>query len=286
MKKLTLILLILLLAGCGSKKPEWSEVAKIYESVKQTGLEKAAEYEEILSTDYLSYVDEIKDLANQVEYDNDGDDSICSSLYQAANTLNALAEKSGINSKLNDLANKAMELVQASYESKEALETKKQELNEIVDSISTWDNSVWKKLEIKKYINWSSVEKQYEHIDDTFDEDMIAEDEVSEFDLEDLKDIIINGYDVIKSGVTSETDATAKEMYDAASKLRRYTKYISSDVADEVYYFCKDTQEFIKTKYQGYTSEEDLSGYYEEVIKASKYTQSVWNEIAILLRSY
>ena len=287
MKKILIVLLLLLLTACGgSKKLTWEDVKATYEEVETSASQKISSLDEIIKSDYTELTDYIKNNYKSVIYDGKATGKDYVELYKKAIELRLL---SSMNNSINAnelalLADDVIELIKASLESEEALVPIKEKIEEKIADVNTWEDKIWATLEKRNKIKWSKVEKQYEYIDDNFKADMLPNEEVIESDLEALKKVITNGYEEIANGINADNDEIAKNMYKAAKQLWWYTKFVYSDNADKVYYFCDKTMDYIKSQYEGYVSEYEPYNYEEEITQAKKYTQSVFNEISILLK--
>lgn len=288
MKKLLILLLTLLLCACGgSKKLTWEDVSEAYTAIEQNVISKAEALEEIYKEDYTKLTDYMRDHYGDVIYDKKSDGKSYIDLYAKAIELRFIASmnNSVYANELTKLADDIIDLIKASLDSEEAVEEVKARILDKVADVYTWEDKVWTQLEKRSYLEYDSVAKQYDFIDDNFRVDMIPNAEVSEADLEQLKKVIIDGYEKINVGINSSNHETAKEVYTAAKRLWWYTKYISSENADKVYYFADKTMDFVKRQYKGYNEEYKTEyDYTEEITAAKKYTQSVFNEIVILLR--
>lgn len=287
MKKLLLTLLVLCLTACGgSKKITWEDVKATYEEVESSATSKIESLDEILKEDYLELTDYIRDNYGNVIYDSKASGKDYVELYKKALELRLLSSmNNSINAnELGKLADNVIELIKASLESEDAVNTIKAQILDKVADVYTWEDKIWLTLEKRNKIEWSKVEKQYEFIDENFRTNMTPNTEVSEPELEELKKDIVNNYQEISNGINADNHEIAKKMYESAKKLWWYTKFIYSDNADKVFYFAEKTMDYIKSQYQGYVSEHEPYDYEEEITQAKKYTQSVFNEIAILLR--
>ena len=276
---------------CGCSKPiTFEDVEPVYIGTESYAKENVKKYDELFKEDYLSYVDYISENYEKAQYSSKQEDpgSTLINLYAQAVELKYLIEDKGsdYNGLFKNLVDKTIVLVKAAYESDEAVASAKADVMNAIEAIGSIDDETWKTLEVRNYISWNeTIEEEYAYIDDHYTDDMIPNKQVLESDLEKLKNIIIDGYEIIKDGIVKENHKTAKEMYDAASKLRRYTKYINGTSPDKVYYFAKYTQDYIKTRYIGFETElEGKYDYEEEINSARKYTQSILNEICILLK--
>lgn len=276
-----------MLCACGSKKITWEDVEEAYTATQDSIYEKVNSLEEIYKDDYLKLTDYIRDNYGNVIFNEKADGKDYIELYAKALELRALSSinNSTYANELVVYGDEVISLIKASLISSEEVETIKQKLLDTTADIYTWEEKIWHQLEKRNYIKWSEVEKQYNFIDENFKNDMLSNLEVSEADLENLKKTIVNNYEDIKYGITASNNDTAKEVYTAAKKLWWYTKFIYSDNADKVFYFADKTIDFVKSQYSGYVSEHEAYDYEEEITAAKKYTQSIFNEIAILLKS-
>jgi len=140
----------------------------------------------------------------------------------------------------------------------------------------------WALVEKKKKIKWSEVESFYQ----TMEEETIAKlpysDEISEIELEEFKNTILNNYELIKDGVLDENRKNADVIYEAAVSLLHYTEGLEGEAAEKVYEFAKQAIEYVKMMY-GEKIDDPAYNFPKLAGDASKWTLSLWNELIKLL---
>lgn len=285
MKKLIITILssLLLLSGCG-EKVTWEEIQNVYKDVENQ-VKNNISIDVVSENDYKELVTKINDYIGQISYSqSDENQDKLTKIYNAAEYLELFASLFDGNAAhtLLSLASNSKGLVKSIYDgNKDEYESLKAKIDEQIIEIENWTKDEWSTVEKKAKLAWKDVESQIESLQEEAKDNLKTFSEVAETDLEELKHTIIDNYQLIKDGVTEDTDAIAKKMYEAALQLKEYTRYINSDSADEVWQFAKDTIAYVEERYGKILSEEEKPelNYEDEANAASKWTQSIWNEI-------
>lgn len=285
MKKLIITILssLLLLSGCG-EKVTWEEIQNVYKDVENQ-VKNNISIDVVSENDYKELVTKINDYIGQISYSqSDENQDKLTKIYNAAEYLELFASLFDGNAAhtLLSLASNSKGLVKSIYDgNKDEYESLKAKIDEQIIEIENWTKDEWSTVEKKAKLAWKDVESQIESLQEEAKDNLKTFSEVAETDLEELKHAIIDNYQLIKDGVTEDTDAIAKKMYEAALQLKEYTRYINSDSADEVWQFAKDTIAYVEERYGKILSEEEKPklNYEDEANAASKWTQSIWNEI-------
>lgn len=286
MKKYILILIAIsiILTGC-SKKLTWQDVESSYNDIVNYCLKETSNIEEITKQDYTKLLTQLNEYIDSVKYSQDEENQdLLKKTYETAQYISAFASMFDGNcaQQLISLAGNAKDLVMAEYGGDSDQFAKlKESLKASINEISTWSDEQWAAVEKQAKILWESVAKTFEDIEDKVKDNLTSFSDIAETELEDLKHTIIDNYELIKDGITENNEDIAKGIYSAAVKLEQYTKKISTEKADAVWQFAKDTQSFIKSCYGKVLEESEAlkMNYDEEIAAAKKWTQSTWNEI-------
>lgn len=285
MKKLILCLcFLLLICGC-SKKVTWQEVEENYLETEQEVGEIADSMEEIVEDDYQALLTELGDYVGDIEYSQEQDNQdLLKRTYKVAQYLQVFASMFNGNcaQQIIALSANTKDLIKSVYDGNEdEFDSLKSQIQLQISDISSWANDQWSTVEKKTKILWDSVADQISEIETNAKSNLTDFNEVAENELEELKHTIIDNYQLIKDGVTKDTDNIAKTIYDAAYKLEQYTRRIYSDEADKVWYFAKYTESYVKQCYGKALEETDKvsENFENDIESARKWTQSTWNEI-------
>lgn len=286
MKKYILILIAIsiILTGCG-KKLTWQDVESSYNDIVNYCLKETSNIEEITKQDYTKLLTQLNEYIDSVKYSQDEENQVLlKKTYETAQYISAFASMFDGNcaQQLISLAGNAKDLVMAEYGGDSDQFAKlKESIKASINEISTWSDEQWAAVEKQAKILWESVAKTFEDIEDKEKDNLTSFSDIAETELEDLKHTIIDNYELIKDGITENNEDIAKGIYSAAVKLEQYTKKISTEKADAVWQFAKDTQSFIKSCYGKVLEESEAlkMNYDEEIAAAKKWTQSTWNEI-------
>lgn len=286
MKKYILILIAIsiILTGC-SKKLTWQDVESSYNDIINYCLKETSNIEEITKQDYTKLLTQLNEYIDSVKYSQDEENQdLLKKTYETAQYISAFASMFDGNcaQQLISLAGNAKDLVMAEYGGDSDQFAKlKESIKASINEISTWSDEQWAAVEKQAKILWESVAKTFEDIEDKVKDNLTSFSDIAETELEDLKHTIIDNYELVKDGITENNEDIAKGIYSAAVKLEQYTKKISTEKADAVWQFAKDTQSFIKSCYGKVLEESETlkMNYDEEIAAAKKWTQSTWNEI-------
>lgn len=286
MKKYILILIAIsiILTGC-SKKLTWQDVESSYNDIVNYCLKETSNIEEITKQDYTKLLTQLNEYIDSVKYSQDEENQdLLKKTYETAQYISAFASMFDGNcaQQLISLAGNAKDLVMAEYGGDSDQFAKlKESIKASINEISTWSDEQWAAVEKQAKILWESVAKTFEDIEDKVKDNLTSFSDIAETELEDLKHTIIDNYELVKDGITENNEDIAKGIYSAAVKLEQYTKKISTEKADAVWQFAKDTQSFIKSCYGKVLEESEAlkMNYDEEIAAAKKWTQSTWNEI-------
>lgn len=286
MKKVVLIAIsiLILLTGC-AKKIKWEDVENTYKEAEKEVKNITDTIEVISKDDYKGLLTELNDYIGEAKFSQDQDNQdLLKRTYKVAEYIELFASlfEGSSSEKLLALAHDVKKLVKSVYGGeKDDFNSLKEEIQLNINEISSWADDQWSTVEKKAKLLWGDVEEQFDQVEEDAEESMIAFNKLAEYDLEELKHTIIDNYQLIKDGVTEDTNEIAKQMYSAALQLKEYTRKIYSDDADKVYEFAKHTISYIQEAYGKVLEDEDkLKQSFEvDVDNATKWTQSTWNEI-------
>lgn len=293
MKKIVLatISILLLLVGC-TEKLAWEDVESIYKETEKEVENITNDIEVISKDDYKGLLTELNDYVEDTEFSQDQDNQdLLKRAYKVAEYIQLFTSlfQGSSSQQLLALATTTKDLVKSVYGGdKDTFNSLKEQVQSEINDISSWADDQWSSVEKKVKLVWSDVENQITEIQDNAKETLIAFDKVAEYDLEELKHTIIDNYQLIKDGVTEDTNEIAMQMYEAALQLKEYTRKIYSDDADKVYDFAKHAISYIEEAYGKVLEDEDkLTQSFEiDVENATKWTQSTWNEITKQLKLF
>ena len=285
MKKILVLFLVVLLAGCSAKTLKWEDVKESYAEMENVSA-TVAKPEAYLKSDYLKIFDQIKEELNSLTkgIEKDGEDNV-RTLYQNAVDLEwILSEKDNDGSNtLKDLCYGLKKIVEAAYEKSDDFDTLKNSLQEQVDAIRDWNDEQWAQVEIRATLKWADVESDYEAMEEAAKEELKKPAEVTEYDLEELKDIILNNYEALTEGVTETNRSKADQIYKAAVILYEYTKELQEDSGMKVASFASQAKEYVKEAYGVKPSDPEYN-FQAAATAAKKYSLSLWNEITTELK--
>lgn len=290
MKKVILVIMcVFLLTGC-QKKLTWQDVEDSYKQVEQEVKNNVDQKDIILKEDYQELIDELDSCITNVEFSQkEENQNILRNAYKTSQYIGLLAS-------LFD-GNCAQQLIALSLDgkalSKSIYENNKDDFNNLKDKvlseineITNWNDEQWRTVEKKAKILWNNVETKFDEIAQEAKDNITEYGEVAENELDTLKHTIIDNYDLVKDGITEDTNQIAQDMYIAAIKLEQYTRRIYGEASDIVWNFAKDTQSFIKECYGKVLDEDEAYKdiYTSEIEDAKTWTQSIWNEITTNLK--
>ena len=285
MKKILVLLLCVLLAGCGSSTLAWDDVKEKYSAYDSEAMKLAEEYTTFLKGDYLKIIyavqNGIDDLTSGIKKD---EEVTAEELYQNAAVLEYLTSNNNsiYADKLAKLAVRIKDLVEAAYSKASDFAAIKDEITAEIEEVNSWDDEQWQQVEKHRLIPWSEVAEEYEAMEENISDDLKPAKEISENDLEVYKETIDNNYTAIQNGVTELNKKNADAMYEAGLILQYYLEDLKGDSPEKAYRLAVSACDYVKQCYGEAASSE--YNFLTEVKSAEKWTLSVWNEITTLLR--
>ena len=285
MKKVLILILLFLLSACGSKNISWEDVSSQYDEAYAQTVSKAAETEEFRENDFLDLITEIREeLEALPEAITEEDEENALALYKDAILLEQMGSQSNSlqSAQLGAFGEKVQSLIELAFNKDSSFkEFKTQILNEC-DEILAWSDDDWRLVEKWKKILWAEVEEDYDAMEERLDGELPDGDKLSEYDLEQYKDIILNQYPNLEDGVNESTRQHADAMYEAAYSLSFYTKDLEGEDAEKVYQFSSQAMEYVRAAYGEKIDDPDYR--FPDLAKdAEKWTLSLWNELIKLL---
>ena len=285
MKKALILILLFLLSACGSKNASWEDVKPQYEEAYNEMIKKAGEADDFLRDDFIDLIAKIREetqaLSSPVTKD---DEENALSLYKDAILLGQLGSQSNSlqSAQLGAFSEKIQSLIELAFNKNDSFKEFKAQILEETEQILSWSDDDWKLVERRKKITWNEVEDFYLAMEERLDEEFIPGNELSEYDLESYKDIILNQYPDLVEGVDELNRHNADGMYEAAYSLAHYTEDLEGEDAQKVYRFATQAMEYVKGAYGEKIDDPDYC--FPDLAKdAEKWTLSLWNELIKLL---
>lgn len=290
MKKVLIILFSLLLfTGCAKTKSSWKDIEEEYNALKSDVEKIVNNSETYLRQDYLNAINELEVLVSGLKKGTtDEHRQTLEKITKLTHQINTVA--SGFNEDastyISNLAGKIDNLIKADYEgTDDEFDSVKTDALDIIAELKNLSDEKWSKIEKKLLLNWD--EADYQQIEADTLNDMTKARDLTESELDDLKNCIIDNYAQIRYGVSDYLDDIAKEIYAAAVKLEAYAEKVSSDEGEMVLNFARHTKAYVKSCYGKALDEtETFENTFDEDIEiAKKWTQSVWNIITTELKA-
>lgn len=290
MKKVLIIISsLLILCSCSSSKDSWENIETKYNNIKAE-VEKISENTTTyLKNDYLNAIEEIDTIVDKLKKDSSEENvEQLVKLVKLSHQMNIIssAYNGDASSYILKLANVVDSLIKNIYEGKDDEFTSlKTEAEGLLDKLEGLSDEQWSKVEKKVLVSWNDEEfKQLES--DTLNE-LTDKYDLTEYELEDLKDFIIDNYELIKYGVSDYDEDTAKQIYADAIKLEAYTKDCSSEEGLKVLNFARHIKAYVKSCYGKQLDETEVfdTTIDEEIESATKWTQSTWNIITTEIKA-
>ncbi|MBO4919272.1 MAG: hypothetical protein J5365_03855 [Erysipelotrichaceae bacterium] len=286
MKKILILLCVIMLVACSSKGLSWNDVKDRYDELSQT-IENAADLSDtFLQDDYKkilnSALDSIEQLKSGVSKD---DEQTAENLYKIAEGLEKITGlfSSDSSGQLALLAEEIKELVAAAYDKAPDFEQLKEKVRNDIDAILNWSSQQWLSVEKRQTLKWEDVADDYDVLYEDTVRSLKRARDVTEEDLIELKDVILNNYEQILYGIDKEKRETADQIYAAAVSLKEYTEDLKGNAAEKVNRFAGQAIEYVESVY-GKTVEDPDFDFLKEVESAGKWTLSLFNEITTQMK--
>lgn len=286
LKKMIIVLTVLMLWGCGAKTLSWDDITDEYAEINAQAMSAYGSREEFLKNDYLGLLDAIEEdagaLTAGIKKDEDG---TARKLFEDASIITALTsafenESAAI---LRELSLSIQVLVKAAFDKADNFEDYRQEVLSQIETIRAWGDEEWSKVEKRKKISWSEVSEEFAALEEETIDNLVNARDVSEYELEQMKDLIADNYDRLLNGVNVANLETAKDIYKAAIELYQYTEKLESDSGVKVNALARMAREFVE-ECLGRKTEDPEYDFLNLVEASRRWSLSVWNEITTEIR--
>lgn len=288
MKKILILLCVIMLCACSSKGLSWDDVKNRYEQLSET-VENAADLSDsFLQDDYkkilnsaLNSVDELKSGVSK------DDEQTAEDLFTIAEGLEKITGlfSSDSSRQLALIAGEIKELVMAAYNKSPEFEQLKEKIRNDISAVLNWTKKQWLSVEKRQTLKWDDVAGDYDTLYENTVSDLKRFRDVTEEDLIELKDIILNNYELIAYGVDADNKDTADEIYAAAVSLKEYTEGLKGNAAEKVNRFACQAIEYVEVSY-GKPVEDPDYDFLKEVESTNKWTLSMFNEITTQMKRW
>lgn len=289
-KLLTILLALFTIVGCANKAPTWEKIQGEYEEIKQEVIDITENSETFFKDDYLNAVNELKELISSLEKSTEEFNTVhLQKIYKLTYSIETISSKyPGLAaSKINNITRVVDALIESVYDgTDEDFETTKQEALDKLSELDELTNKQWAEIEKKVLLKWDEVAEEYDELAIDARSSMTDPKEVTEAELDDLKNDIIDKYEDIAYGITIFNQDSAKDIYADAVILEAYARKTTSEQGKTVRYFALDTMSYVKQCYGKVLDESEAleQDYPLSIEGAKKWTQSVWNYITTELK--
>lgn len=289
-KLLTILLALFTIVGCANKAPTWEKIQGEYEEIKQEVIDITENSETFFKEDYLNAVNELKELISSLEKSTEEFNTVhLQKIYKLTYSIETISSKyPGLAaSKINNITRVVDALIESVYDgTDEDFETTKQEALDKLSELDELTNKQWAEIEKKVLLKWDEVAEEYDELAIDARSSMTDPKEVTEAELDDLKNDIIDKYEDIAYGITIFNQDSAKDIYADAVILEAYARKTTSEQGKTVRYFALDTMSYVKQCYGKVLDESEAleQDYPLSIEGAKKWTQSVWNYITTELK--
>ena len=283
MKRLFIVLLLLSLCSCKEKPITWEDVKASYDEIVISNKDYVKGKNTYLKNDYLNLINDIKNnftsLTNEIDKDNQ---EIPIKIYTDAIQLESIVNTVSIKSDELDVIKKFVvdtkNLVKAAYDKTEDFDQLKSNIEKTITQIDSWNQTDWLALEIKEYYKWDDVKEEFETLYQETKDNLKRRRNVTEAELEELKDTIIDSYEKVIYGIDKSNEKVAQDIYAAAVSLKEYTEGLKNKSALKVNKFATQAIEYIE-KTLGNEIEDPEYDFLNEVESAKKWTLNLFNEV-------
>lgn len=288
MKKILILLCVIMLGACSSKGLSWDDVKARYGELSETVENIADKSDTFLQGDYKmilnNALESIENLNSGVEKDNE---QTAEDLYKIAEGLEKITSlfSSDSSRQLAFVAGEIKELVTAAYDKSPEFDQLKEKIKNDLAEIMDWSSIQWLSVEKRQTLKWEDVADDYDALYKETVKGLKKFRTVTEDDLIELKDTILNNYELIAYGVDNENRETADEIYAAAVSLKEYTEDLKGNAAEKVNRFANQAIEYVEAAY-GKTVEDSDYDFLKEVENTGKWTLSMFNEITTQMKRW
>lgn len=281
MKKLLLIILCTAMCAC-SKTPTWEDVSEKFMQVQESATNPAENSDIFLAADYKKIISAIKEEIASLEKT---DEEALLKIYGDAAVLekSVSSYSNEQSSQIIKLSDKIKELVRSYYEKGSNQTAVKEELDEMFETILNWSQDEWVTIEKRKLLTWTEVESDYEALKEEVIANMTYRKDVTEIELEELNETIVDNYKLISEGITDANRDKADEMYKAAVVLKEYTENLKTANCKKVADYADDAISYILDLYGAEVTDEDYD-FIKRAESAAKWSLNLWNEVTTQLK--
>lgn len=281
MKKLLLIILCTAMCAC-SKTPTWEDVSEKFMQVQESATNPAENSDIFLAADYKKIISAIKEEIASLEKT---DEEALLKIYGDAAVLekSVSSYSNEQSSQIIKLSDKIKELVRSYYEKGSNQTAVKEELDEMFETILNWSQDEWVTIEKRKLLTWTEVESDYEALKEEVIANMTYRKDVTEIELEELNETIVDNYKLISEGITDANRDKADEMYKAAVVLKEYTENLKTANCKKVADYADDAISYILGLYGAEVTDEDYD-FIKRAESAAKWSLNLWNEVTTQLK--
>ena len=281
MKKLLLIILCIAMCAC-SKTVTWEDVSEKFTQVQESATDPSENSEVFLAADYKKIISTIKE---EIASLDKADEDVLLKIYGDASTLekSVSSYSNEQSAQIKQLSDKAKELVRSYYEKGSDQTVLKEELDEMFETILNWSQDEWVSIEKRKLLTWAEVESDYEALKEEAIANMTYRKDVTENELEELNQTIVDNYKLISEGITDANRDKADEMYKAAVVLKEYTKNLKTANCKKVADYADDAISYVMGLYGAEVTDEDYD-FIKRAESAAKWSLNLWNEVTTQLK--
>ena len=281
MKKLLLIILCIAMCAC-SKTVTWEDVSEKFTQVQESATDPSENSEVFLAADYKKIISTIKE---EIASLDKADEDVLLKIYGDASTLekSVSSYSNEQSAQIKQLSDKAKELVRSYYEKGSDQTALKEELDEMFETILNWSQDEWVSIEKRKLLTWAEVESDYETLKEEAIANMTYRKDVTENELEELNQTIVDNYKLISEGITDANRDKADEMYKAAVVLKEYTKNLKTANCKKVADYADDAISYVMGLYGAEVTDEDYD-FIKRAESAAKWSLNLWNEVTTQLK--
>ena len=285
MKKILIMIIVLLLCGCGANTIAWEDVSSRYEQLSKEAEQLVEAYDSYDASEYRSVLGKIENALNELSsgVKKDSEAAAETLIYQSEVLRQMVLQSDGkTGPEIEALCDSLTNLVKAAYEKSSSFKEIKESCIQTISEILSMDDDAFASLQKKRKIRWSEVSGHYEALEEEIIQNLPKSSEISEILLEGYKNDIISNYEPIMNGVSEDLIENADAVYEAAVALRQITSDLDGETAEKVYLFADQACSFVREAYGEKTGdpEYDFLGKAQE---ARKWTLSVWNELVKLI---
>ena len=288
MKKILILFCVIMLGACSSKGLSWDDVKARYDELSDTVENIADKSDTFLQDDYKkilnSALESVEDLRSGIEK---GNEQKAEDLFKIAEGLEKITDlfSSDSSRQLAFVAGEIKELIAAAYDKSPEFEQLKEKIRNDIAAILEWSSVQWLSVEKRQTLKWEDVADDYDALYKETIKGLKKFRTVTEEDLIELKDVILDNYELIAYGIDDDNRETADEIYAAAVSLKEYTEDLKGNAAEKVNRFAAQAVDYVEAAY-GKTVDDPDYDFLKEVENTGKWTLSMFNEITTQMKRW